>query len=40
MRCIYCGTPLSAIDYCTGCGADVTRVRKMLRDNIDIEPPL
>ena len=19
MNCIYCGTPLSAIDYCTGC---------------------
>ena len=24
MRCIYCNTPLAAIDYCPGCGADVT----------------
>ncbi|MDO4633625.1 MAG: tetratricopeptide repeat protein, partial [Eubacteriales bacterium] len=24
MKCMYCGTPLSSIDYCTGCGADVT----------------
>ena len=31
MRCIYCGTPLSAIDYCTGCGADVTLQKRIVR---------
>lgn len=31
MRCIYCGTPLSAIDYCSGCGADVTILKRIER---------
>lgn len=31
MKCIYCGTPLSAIDYCTGCGADVTLQKRIVR---------
>lgn len=31
MNCIYCGTPLSGIDYCTGCGADVTLQRRIIR---------
>ncbi len=31
MRCIYCGTPLSSIDYCTGCGADVTLLKRIGR---------
>ncbi len=31
MRCIYCGTPLSAIDYCSGCGADVTILKRIAR---------
>lgn len=31
MKCIYCGTPLSAIDYCTGCGADVTIQKRIVR---------
>lgn len=31
MRCIYCGTPLSSIDYCTGCGADVTLQKRIAR---------
>lgn len=31
MRCIYCGTPLSAIDYCTGCGADITIQKRIVR---------
>ena len=31
MKCIYCGTPLSAIDYCTGCGADVTIQKRTAR---------
>lgn len=31
MRCIYCGTPLSAIDYCTGCGADITILKRITR---------
>ena len=31
MRCIYCGAPLSAIDYCTGCGADVTLQKRIVR---------
>lgn len=31
MNCIYCGTPLSSIDYCTGCGADVTIQKRTVR---------
>ena len=31
MRCIYCGTPLSGIDYCTGCGADITVLKRIVR---------
>ncbi len=31
MRCIYCNTPLSAIDYCTGCGADITLQKRIVR---------
>ena len=31
MNCIYCGTPLSAIDYCTGCGADITVQKRIVR---------
>ncbi|MEE0420521.1 MAG: tetratricopeptide repeat protein [Lachnospiraceae bacterium] len=31
MNCIYCGTPLSAIDYCTGCGADITLQKRIIR---------
>lgn len=31
MRCIYCNTPLSAIDYCTGCGADITIQKRIAR---------
>ena len=31
MRCIYCGTPLSSIDYCSGCGADVTILKRVVR---------
>lgn len=31
MRCIYCGTPLAAIDYCTGCGADITLQKRINR---------
>lgn len=31
MRCIYCGTPLSAIDYCTGCGADISLQKRTIR---------
>lgn len=31
MKCIYCGTPLSAIDYCTGCGADITIQKRIIR---------
>ncbi|MDO4345691.1 MAG: tetratricopeptide repeat protein, partial [Eubacteriales bacterium] len=31
MRCIYCGTPLSSIDYCSGCGADVTLQKRVVR---------
>ena len=31
MNCIYCGTPLSGIDYCTGCGADVTLQKRIIR---------
>ena len=31
MNCIYCGTPLSDIDYCTGCGADITILKRVMR---------
>ncbi len=31
MRCIYCNTPLSSIDYCTGCGADITILKRIIR---------
>ena len=31
MNCIYCGTPLSDIDYCTGCGADITILKRVAR---------
>ena len=31
MKCIYCGTPLSSIDYCSGCGADVTILKRIQR---------
>ncbi len=31
MKCIYCGTPLSSIEYCTGCGADVTIQKRVSR---------
>ena len=31
MRCIYCNTPLSGADYCTGCGADITIQKRIAR---------
>ena len=31
MRCIYCNTPLAAIDYCPGGGADVTLQKRIVR---------
>lgn len=31
MKCIYCGTPLASIDYCSGCGADVTILKRVVR---------
>lgn len=31
MRCIYCNTPLAAIDYCAGCGADITIQKRIIR---------
>lgn len=31
MNCIYCGTPLASIDYCTGCGADITLQKRIAR---------
>lgn len=31
MRCIYCGSLLAAIDYCPGCGADVTIQKRIVR---------
>ena len=31
MKCIYCGTPLSSIDYCSGCGADVSILKRIVR---------
>lgn len=31
MKCMYCGTPLSSIDYCSGCGADVSILKRIVR---------
>ena len=31
MNCMYCGVPLSGIDYCTGCGADITIQKRIIR---------
>ncbi|MCC8067586.1 MAG: tetratricopeptide repeat protein [Clostridiales bacterium] len=31
MRCIYCNTPLGASDYCTGCGADISIQKRIVR---------
>ncbi|HIR28342.1 MAG TPA: tetratricopeptide repeat protein [Candidatus Choladousia intestinigallinarum] len=31
MRCVYCNTPLAAIDYCPGCGADITIQKRIMR---------
>ena len=31
MRCIYCNTPLSDNDYCTGCGADLSIQKRIVR---------
>ena len=31
MNCIYCSTPLSTIEYCTGCGADVNIQKRLIR---------
>ena len=31
MKCIYCNSPLAAIDYCPGCGADVTLQKRIGR---------
>ena len=31
MNCIFCDTPLSGIDYCTGCGADITIQKRIIR---------
>lgn len=31
MKCIYCNTNLAAIDYCPGCGADVTLLKRIGR---------
>lgn len=31
MKCIYCGTPFASIDYCSGCGADVTILKRIVR---------
>ena len=31
MKCIYCGSNLAAIDYCPGCGADVTLLKRIGR---------
>ena len=31
MKCIYCNSPLAAIDYCPGCGADVTILKRIVR---------
>lgn len=31
MNCIYCGRPLSGIDFCTGCGSDITIQKRIKR---------
>ncbi len=31
MKCIHCNTPLAGIDYCPGCGADVTLLKRIGR---------
>ncbi|WP_343249658.1 tetratricopeptide repeat protein [Diplocloster hominis] len=31
MRCLYCGSTLSDVDYCTNCGADVSVYKKIIR---------
>lgn len=31
MRCIYCGAPLADTDFCTGCGADVSLQKRIIR---------
>lgn len=31
MRCVYCNTPLAVIDYCPGCGADVSIQKRIVR---------
>ena len=31
MKCIYCNTNLAAIDYCPGCGADITLLKRIAR---------
>ena len=31
MKCIYCGSDLAAIDFCPGCGADVTLLKRIGR---------
>lgn len=31
MNCIFCGTPLSNLDYCKGCGADITLQKRIVR---------
>lgn len=31
MKCIYCNSPLAAIDYCPGCGADITIQKRIVR---------
>lgn len=31
MRCLYCGSTLTEVDYCTNCGADVSIYKKIIR---------
>ena len=31
MKCIYCNSNLAAIDYCPGCGADITLLKRIGR---------
>ena len=31
MKCIYCNTQLASIDYCPGCGADATLIKRIGR---------
>lgn len=31
MKCVYCNTPLAAIEYCPGCGADVSLQKRIVR---------